>query len=471
MEKKSMITPRTPPYRAGVSGEGSLGAPILNLCQPNPDKEKEPDHVDIFVEAMFAKLPGPTPTSGNNPKKRKKDRVTTESPTEYKLLGDRVSQLEELVNSLITSSKARDVMEKEATTHATDAAFMDTDLDTAGLDIISGLNNSTKDTRSAFYKLYGQMKTIKSSFPQEQLKNRLTDQDFITFKDTRSKLTEWLKTGLALSRQLEELKAPTLEPTPPLLTIRSLAAMFNPEYDEFLRNFEQQKISLLRQVITEANSRLLGLNAELCALTTNTVDSKGKLILAKAFKAATQASSYLFKSKVGDQNQINRNNPEAVYWTGDGDHTNFPPLTIKDPVTSANQFPSTKQLYSQASSRSRPTIARTQPIKERAGYTYSTQYEQRRGLNNRQHYTRRDMRRDVGTEQLMSAHTQHQSTLPSHSRDCASPCPTIQTARPSNPILQKEPDRIADNIANTQTITLQDSSHPPNLNHTTNRKA
>lgn len=71
---------------------------------------------------MLERLLGPTQHLVTTPK-RKKDTVTTESPTELKLLSDHVFQLEKLVNNLVTSSKDRDMIEKESTTKATETAI------------------------------------------------------------------------------------------------------------------------------------------------------------------------------------------------------------------------------------------------------------------------------------------------------------------------------------------------------------
>ena len=58
--------------------------------------------------------------------------------------------------------------------------------------------------------MYGELKAKRSHFTNEQLSQKLADGEFTLFKELRAKLTAWVKTGLGLSRQLEQFIAPTL---------------------------------------------------------------------------------------------------------------------------------------------------------------------------------------------------------------------------------------------------------------------
>ena len=86
--------------------------------------------------------------------------------------------------------------------------------------------NLTKTEIGTFYQVYGKLKNLKQKFTREQLNERLTNEDFQLFKEMRNKITFWVKIGLGLSRQLEELLLPAHKtvPKPALLTT---SFMFN----------------------------------------------------------------------------------------------------------------------------------------------------------------------------------------------------------------------------------------------------
>lgn len=120
------------------------------------------------------------------------------------------------------------------------------------------LKQETKRNKEEFYHLYGLSKNNKNSFTINQLNSRCSDNDFDFFKDTRAKLTNWLKMGLALSRQLEELDYPhpETETHHPLLTIESVAIILEDEFSEYLQNIEVQQKAIQKRIILEANDQL-----------------------------------------------------------------------------------------------------------------------------------------------------------------------------------------------------------------------
>lgn len=147
--------------------------------------------------------------------------------------------------------------------------------------------------------MYGDLKSKRNQYTNEQLSQKLADGEFTLFKELRTKLTAWVKTGLGVSRQLEQFYTPTQNPDtiPPLLTIRSLAVGLNNEYEQYLNEIDYLRRNLLIWVITEANTKLTLLNTETRTMLDQLGDTEAAVVIAKAFKAATQAGSYLFKQK------------------------------------------------------------------------------------------------------------------------------------------------------------------------------
>lgn len=113
------------------------------------------------------------------------------------------------------------------------------------------LKATTKETRARFYNLCRKLKSNKIAFTLDQLQQRLPDQDCPTFKETRSWLTTWLKTGLL--EILVELLCLGFDFLPPLLIFRTYATDFHSQYEDHLRMCEKSKTTPLTAIILEAN--------------------------------------------------------------------------------------------------------------------------------------------------------------------------------------------------------------------------
>ena len=352
MDKKSLLTPRTPTGKTGNPKGPVVATPVLNLFSAQPDIEKDGDNIDAFIEDIFTKPSG----HHTNPKKRKIDDDEGVSSSDFKQLLERMNYLELLVNGLKTTQ-----LEREKTANIMTRPEQNTNnMDTTEPDLVNDLKLLTKETRDAFYKLYGHLKTNKLPFSKEQLNTRLTDKDFELFKEIRTHLTAWLKTGLALSRQLEDLSLPNpeIDTVPPLLTIRTIANSFEQQYQEYLLNIDAQRKELLKNIILDANTRLQILNKETNALLEKTNDTNLCRIVAKAFKSATQAGSYLFKQKRTDTELENRTQSTHTNKTRTEhlDDTHPPSDNIYQNPTETHTLPSsqTRPLYSNVLTRQKP---------------------------------------------------------------------------------------------------------------------
>ena len=175
--------------------------------------EGDMDTIDALI---FQKLPTQNLSSNTNPRKRyKPDDVSHISSPEFKEVKDRLSRLENMVTDLVSALQDKHSgHDKSTLPHRRPT---NEDIPSEDRDQWSDLNITTKETKNEFYKLYGQLKTLKTTYTKDELNKRLTDEEFVTFKEIRTSLTTWLKTGLAISRQLEDFyRQPTeLELIPP----------------------------------------------------------------------------------------------------------------------------------------------------------------------------------------------------------------------------------------------------------------
>lgn len=122
-------------------------------------------------------------------------------------ISEQVEHLEKLVNDLTRTMMDQYVKPKELEMEIPDPMgdLIKLNYDVSTDQVKTNVHELTKETRTTFYTLFGELKSIKTKFTTDQLKLKLSDQDFSSFTEARTLLMVWLKTGLGLSRQLEEL--------------------------------------------------------------------------------------------------------------------------------------------------------------------------------------------------------------------------------------------------------------------------
>jgi hypothetical protein len=261
--------------------------PTLGLLEPNVSDMNV--HLDGFMQSLLDKPPGTLPRCVPNTKKRRKEDSNADSPEAIAALSMRIDNLEKVILDFTKSTlEPNPIISKETNT--------------------DDIHNATKENRNTFYSLFGKFKTIKQAFTKDQLKARLPDQDFQKFKDVRTKLTNWLKTGLAISRQIEILNAretPQIN-LPPLLTLKHFASTFGPQFEELKEAWIRGRDNLYRDVILEANNKLSALNDDISELLNYNNLISSDLINAKAFKSASFSAGYLFKNSTNTGVAITR---------------------------------------------------------------------------------------------------------------------------------------------------------------------
>ena len=263
--------------------------PILNLS--NLDSEdKDMDVLDSFLFQNQSKSVGGL-------KKRKLDSILTDSGTDLLVLKEKLERLENTVKNLakeVKNSNKRGMDIVDSRTHQTEGTELSDQEDQ-----FDYLQRQTKQNRDEFYKIYGIFKTERNNYTKEQLNERLIDSDFAKFKELRTLLTGWIKMGLGLSRQLELFCSPPSDQTnsQPLLTIRNLATCFGNDYTQYQSEVDGLRRAMLSKLILEANNRLAVFNTEILKAMEELKDTNARKIIIKAFKAASQAGSYLFKQK------------------------------------------------------------------------------------------------------------------------------------------------------------------------------
>lgn len=225
-------------------------------------------------------------------KKRKITETPIESPQNSSTLIDRVKKLEEQVALVLNTWTNFNTPGQNDQARLVDKGHTVTSLDERDF------NQETREPRNTFYTLYGELKTIKTDFSRGQLAYALTENDFNTFKTTRTELTTWLKTGQALSRQLlEDLNYSHMEPEPytPLLMLRTMAVTHSEEFTVYEETRKAQRHVFIGKLILNANSQLISMNEKVAAVMSNLKETGTNIVLAKAFKAVSNASSYLLK--------------------------------------------------------------------------------------------------------------------------------------------------------------------------------
>lgn len=256
------------------------------------------------ISSLFAKLPDTNPSTNTTPnKKRKINSPPGLTSTDAKYILDRLNNLESKVLDL--SSK----LEKPYHHPKIPTTIQEEDLDFVA--IHSNLDTFTKEARNGFYANYGLCKNLKDRFTKETLAKKLPNHDFETFKTYRNKLTFWLKLGLGTSRQLEDLLVPLENslPLPPLLATGTFKKTFETDYNIYLKEMSVTRLTLHNKLFTEANSRLMELNAEVKEVIESLSHHTHELIFAKAFRAAVSGASFLFRRKFDPPADLPSNRP------------------------------------------------------------------------------------------------------------------------------------------------------------------
>lgn len=145
-----------------------------------------------------------------------------EAMLDMHLFANRLDRLETTIEKLVSTILARESNTNTAKT-TTDHEPICTDTSPV-METITNLVQTTKSTKDDFYTMYGMLKNDKNNFTKEQLNQRFEEHHIESFRDKRTKLTSWRKTGLALSRQPAEWQKPSLifDDYYPLLAIRSI---------------------------------------------------------------------------------------------------------------------------------------------------------------------------------------------------------------------------------------------------------
>lgn len=198
------------------------------------------------------------------------------------------SELKGMLSQLITSK-----------TLQTSNVNMDTE-DIADLNERKNLHELTKSNRNDFYKLYGELNRLKTTHTNQDRNNKLPDDDFQKYKTIRKSMTTWMKTGLALSRDLERiaLKETTIEKDRPLLfTITQFANSMTDEYFLFNKLTKKVNSEFEETYIQRANNTLFELNIEMKQSIDKLQSPQKNQILILAYSIARNNSSYLFKKR------------------------------------------------------------------------------------------------------------------------------------------------------------------------------
>lgn len=82
------------------------------FTNPGPHRSKDANHIDVFIEGMFHKIPNGTSGRHTN---LKKETPAMDPPSDFKQLVDRVSALEELLNKHLTSSNGNEICNMDLT--------------------------------------------------------------------------------------------------------------------------------------------------------------------------------------------------------------------------------------------------------------------------------------------------------------------------------------------------------------------
>lgn len=187
-------------------------------------------------------------------KKSKLNERAMESPCNNTDILDRISKLEDQMSHVLSQSNVTLPNRGLENPHKHDTFEMEIEE--------KDINTETKENRAEFYSLYGNLKKIKSIFNYESVTQKLSTSNFETFKVARYEITAWLKTDLALSRQLEDFNQDLEEPEPyfPLLSLKSLAVPFAEEVEAFFFARSDLKRKLQIKLTQDATKKLADLN-------------------------------------------------------------------------------------------------------------------------------------------------------------------------------------------------------------------
>lgn len=270
--------------------------------QPQGPSDSE-THVDEFIDQFFSKTVKPKnklPSFTDN--NRKKTMEDTSPSAIMEKFGQRLDNFEDMLYAILDGKELKLPADNNTRTARNMMDFSEQNDDN---NLAIPLGNLSSDQRTSintqkdkFYNIYGKLKSEKNSHSKEELATKLSPEDFVRFKSMRSTITKWLKTGLAINRHLDLLNVKSdLSILPPLLSIGIYAAKFKSSYLKLISEQETQKRLFSINVMMEANSLLKDLNIEVeNYLTLIPVSNNMSIIIAKAFKTASFAGSYLFKN-------------------------------------------------------------------------------------------------------------------------------------------------------------------------------
>ena len=107
----------------------------------------------------------------------------------------------------------------------------------------------------------------------------------------------WIKIGLGLARQLEELLLPIHKtvPKPALLTTGFMCKVLEEETNTYLNEMTNIWLTFYEKLILESKKLLSTLNGEMTNFLQELAENHEELILAKAFRSAVASASNFFK--------------------------------------------------------------------------------------------------------------------------------------------------------------------------------
>jgi len=261
-------------------------------------------------------------TPGGSYKKRKPNSPITED-NPYNRLLDKIMTIENDMKELTTFVHTN-INKPDHQTNSNRETNVDKENGTA----IHNFDHYTRKEREAFYAIYGKLKEVKIKYTKEDLNKKLPIEEFNIFREWRNKLTFWVKLGLGISRQLEELKLPINKtvPKPPLLTTRHMARLFEIQTETYLEEIARVRLTFYEPMFLETKKLLTQLNTEIMDLISEADTNNREIVLVKAFRSAVAGSNELFKSNYRNFTQPgNANPPEPEAATYHNNQNNFRP--------------------------------------------------------------------------------------------------------------------------------------------------
>ena len=163
---------------------------------------------------------------------------------------------------------------------------------------------------------------------------------------------------------------------------------FEQEYDDYRINVETQRKNFLSKIILTACDTLKTLNNQIRTTTDHLNNINSSLLLAKAFRSATQASSYLYKQRETEEPRTNRNEGNPI---------------LREPITSLRPSTSKQQYFQDFSNPPPPTTFR--PLFSQIVGGTATSDKEQLGTNQRNQYNQTHTREKHKTENFRGRDT------------------------------------------------------------------